>query len=218
MERERKIALRLGVALLATTALLSCSKSGGSGGSFNDAPGSGDFVLTPGEYETTFKITKGSAEGLPKEMQDELARAQANPQTQRSCIPIGFSLQSASIKNLRYSFQNYGGCVISDISQGGGSLHGALNCEIKNLPKNKPDAPAALSINADWTGSYSANTWNAKGHGEFSEPGGSRKGSADVEISVRRVGECPSNSSPFGPAMPPPSDNMSPGDNMTTTE
>ncbi|MBN8807364.1 MAG: DUF3617 family protein [Sphingomonas sp.] len=215
MQTDRNIALRLGAVLLVTTALLSCSKSGGPARSFNEQPAATDFSITPGEYETTFRVTQASLQGFPKEMQDDLARTKAKPYTQRGCMPIGISLESASIKNLRYAIPKFGGCNIGDISQDGSSLHGALNCEIANLPQGRPDSPRALSINADWSGGYSANAWTTKFHADFKEPGGSRRGSADVEMTVRRVGDCPAGTNPFEPGFRPQSMNMTEQTNAT---
>jgi hypothetical protein len=224
MTRQSKLALGLGTAVIAGLALVSCNKAGGGGEAqaFNEAPSSTAYSITPGQYETTIRITNATAQGFPPEMQRNIEQAKQHPQVQRSCIPIGFSLDSFSMKNLRIAFpNNMGGCNLGDLTQEGGNIHGALSCEVHNLPQNRPDSPRNLAISGTMTGTYSANTWNGTAHGEVSEPGGNRSGTIDVEIGSRRVGDCPATPPPMTYAPPPGMNTMAPSPyggsgNMTT--
>lgn len=223
MNGRVKIALGLGTALVAAGALTSCSKGGGAAAAFNEAPSSTAYVLTPGEYETTVRLTNGTVTGFPPEVQQNLDRAKQNPQTQRGCVPVGFSLDSASLKNLRITLPNdMGGCNIGETTLEGGSYRAALSCDIRNLPQGRGDSPRALTIAANMNGTYSGDTSSGTGHAEVTEPGGSRSGTVDIEISTRRVGDCqaprPYTPSTYPPA--PPTYSPTPpsyGGNSTTT-
>lgn len=208
MQGHIRIALGLGTALLATGALWGCSKGGGGGAaqSFNEAPAATAYTITPGQYETTVKMTNATVEGFPPEMQQRLQQMQNNPQTQRGCIPIGFSLKSASLRNLRFTLpNNMGGCNIGEVSQEGGTMRGNLSCDIRNLPQGNPNAPRAVSMSANWNGTYSPDSTSTfTMHAEANEPGGTHRGNVDIEISTRRVGDCPAGANPFGPTPPRP--------------
>jgi hypothetical protein len=214
---------------LGAVALSSCN--GGSGNTAaTAAPAAGAYSQQPGNYETTIRITEASLQGFPPEMQQQIDQARQQPMTQTQCIPFGFSMDSMSLRNLRFTLpQNIGGCNVAEVKLEGGSMSGSLSCEIRNLPQGRPDAPRAINASMTYSGTYSADTYNMTIQGEATEPGNdSRRGNVKVEIASRRVGDCPAGGSVMAPPRPtyaptPPSDpsgNMStdmPEDTMTNT-
>jgi len=192
-------------AALGAFALTSCSGGGSGNTSATAAPAAGAYSMTPGNYETTIRITELSLQGVPAEMQQNLERMRQQPITQTQCLPIGISMDSMNLRNLRFTFPNdMGGCNIAEMRTEGGTMSGSMSCEVRNLPQGAPDAPRAMNGSLTFNGTYSPNTYNATMEGQATEPGNdSRRGNIKVEMSSRRTGDCPAQPA-FSPTTTPP--------------
>jgi hypothetical protein len=194
----------LGAAALGASVLASCGTGSGGGSGDASATGaaaSGAYKQTPGQYETRIEVTNASLEGFPAEAQQQLNQLRQQPMVQTQCVPIGFSLDSMDLRNMRFSFpNNMGGCNLAELSQTGGNAKMVLNCEIRNLPQRDASMPQAVNIAANFEGTYSENTWNMTGRGDLTVPNdNARKGNIEVRMSSRRLGDCPAQ-----PAYTPP--------------
>jgi hypothetical protein len=202
-------------AVLGAAALASCGGGGSSGdAAASGAAASGAYKQSPGQYETRIEITNASLEGFPEEARRELDRVRQQPIVQSQCMPLGFSLDSMDLRNMRFTFpDNMGACNLAELSQNGGNAKMVLNCEIRNLPQRDPSMPQAVNVSANFEGTYRENEWNMTGRGDLTVPNdNARKGNIEVRMSSRRTGECQAT-----PSYSPPPPTMTPAPDMNST-
>jgi hypothetical protein len=205
----------LGAVLVGAAALASCNSGGGGETAAMGAAASGAYKQSPGQYETKIEITNASLEGFPEEARQQLDQMRQQPIVQSQCMPLGFSLDSMDLRNMRFTFpENMGGCNLAELSQNGGNAKMVLNCEIRNLPQRDPSMPQAVNVSANFEGTYRENEWSMTGRGDLTVPNdNARKGNIEVRMSSRRTGECQAAPS----YSPPPPTPMAPAPDMNST-
>ena len=192
--------------ILASAALLALAlgSCGGSGGG-------GNVAMERGEWETTVQITNLRVDNLPPFIRDDMRRMPGNgTQTTRGCWPMTAAV--VRIEELRFSPPELDRpgpeCHIPELVMEGGRLRGRMRCT--GLPGPGMERGSSMTVSGELDGSYTATSLQANASGEVRF--GVQSGSADVRITSRRLGACPSRPRyvppPYVPSPDMPESNM----------
>jgi hypothetical protein len=198
--------VRAGTALMVLAALGACRGGASSDASADGEAAEGAFTVEQGEWEMTTEITEVSMEGFPERMRDQVRELEREAQTQRTCVPVTFSVDSLRLLNMRFSIPRNGNCNIAEITAENGQLRSRISCS--GLPED-------MSLSSEVDGEYDEDSYSMTFRADVDIEGQDRKGSIEGRVRGRRVGDCES-SRRMSPTPPPMMMNESMGSDMGT--
>jgi hypothetical protein len=139
-----------------------------------EANAAGAVKFNPGRWETTVKMVKLDADGMPPEAKQMMEKMMGQGHTVSSCM----TKEEAEKPNGKFFGQADENCTYDHFSMGGGTLDAKLTCK----------APQGTNV-ISMKGSYTPDTYTASMQMQAQGPNGKAM-NMTMDMAAKRTGEC----------------------------